>query len=185
MRGMYKIVQNEVDQALFNGIWTTVWHESGYELEFSQDVLACNIVYNEDNQAIGCAEIKPYYLDLRSSINKYAPFLEHSFVKQAAGNIGECDKVALLKSFRGKGIYTNWLLTSICISAQKNNLTAIVSLLEPMFMRALKRYYKVPIEEVSSPFFYKGDYVVPVVMDVGYINAHRKQFNWFMINADK
>ncbi|GIP18521.1 hypothetical protein J40TS1_41630 [Paenibacillus montaniterrae] len=176
---MYKSVENEVELALFNGIWTTVWREHGYELEFSENALERNIIFTEKGEAVGTSELKPYYEDSRSSINEVAPFALHPWVLQAQGKVGESDKIALLSSYRGKGTYTDDVLSSICASAAKFNLTCMVSLLEPVFMRALRILYKVPMQKLGEKTFYKGDYVVPAVMDVGYINEHPEQFTWY------
>jgi len=181
---MYKSVENEVELALFNGVWITVWREKGYELEFCEDALERSIVYSENGEVIGTSELKRYYDDKRSSINEVAPFSTHPWVVQAKGQVGESDKIALLSSYRGQGRYTDYVLSSICANAAKHNITCIVSLLEPVFMRALRILYKVPMQRLGSKTFYKGDYVVPAVMDVGYINKYSYQFSWYktMIN---
>ena len=180
---MFKVVENEVELAQFNGVWTTVWHECGYELEFGDHVLDKNIILTENKEVIGSNEIKCYYPDSRSYINTLAAFAQHPWVVQAEGKVGECDKVALLKNYRGKGMYIHDILKSICASALKHDLQYIVSLLEPVFMKALKRLFRVPMQQVGDPFFYKGDYVVPVVMDVGFVITHKEQFTWYIENA--
>lgn len=100
---MYKSVANEVDLALFNGVWITVWREKGYELEFGENALERSIIYNENGEPIGTSELKRYYADHRSSINEVAPFASHPWVVNAKGQVGESDKIALLSSYRGKG----------------------------------------------------------------------------------
>jgi len=180
---MYKSVENEVELALFNGVWTTVWREKGYELEFCDDAIERNIVFTEQDEVIGTSELKPYYADARSVINEVADFATHPWVLQANGYVGESDKIALLSSFRGKGSYTDEVLSSICASAAKHGITCMVSLLEPVFMRALRIVYKVPMQQLGKKMFYKGDYVVPAVMDVGYINGHTEQFPWYKTTA--
>lgn len=177
---MFKTVENEVELALFNGVWTTVWYESGYELEFSEHVLEKIIIFSNKGEAIGSTELKHYYLDSRSHINTLAAFARHPWVVQAKGKVAECDKVALLSQYRGKGLYIHQILTAICESARKYNFQYIVSLLEPVFMKALRKIYKVPMQEVGESFFYKGDEVVPVVMDVGYIIANFDKYNWYV-----
>lgn len=176
---MYKTVESEVELALFNGIWTTVWREQGYELEFSEEVMERSVIYTEKGEAVGTSELKRYYDDERSSINRVAPFASHPWVVRAQGKVGESDKIALLSSYRGQGAYTDYVLSSICASAAKYNIECMVSLLEPIFMRALSILYKVPMQKLGGKIFYKGDYVVPAVMDVGYINAYPEQFTWY------
>lgn len=176
---MYKKVENELELAIFNGIWTTVWSEKGYELEFSDTVLERNIISTVAGDYVGTSEIKPYYGDDRSEINKLAPFSNHPWV-QSSNYIGvEIDKIAVLKSYRTDGNHISQILSSVIHSTKPLNIKYGVTLLEPIFRRALKITFKIPMEIVGEKIYYKGDYVVPTIIDLSYIANHLDQFSWY------
>lgn len=177
---MYKTVENELELAIFNGIWTTVWREKGFDLEFSELVLAQNIISTENGDYVGTAEIKPYFTDFRSEINKFAPFSEHPCIIATSDKIAEVDKIALLKTYRSKGEHVANILSSIIYSATKLKVNYVVTLLEPVFMRALKVTFKIPMERVGEKTFYKGDYVIPAIIDIGYMIKHIEKFSWYV-----
>lgn len=178
---MFKPVENELELAMFNGIWSTVWRENGYELEFEDQVLDRFIIMTEEGNCVGTSEIKPY--DRTSPINEVAPFHLHPKVIAAGGAIAEIDKIALLKSFRSKGALVSSILSSAVYCAEKRELRYFVSLLEPIFLRALKITFKVPLERVGEKVFYKGDDVIPVLfhMEEMYRNKHR--YDWLRYPA--
>ena len=96
---MFKRVENELEFAMFNGIWTTVWNEKGFEFEFSEEFLERYVVVTEEGYYVGSIEIKPYGED--SSMNEIGPFLEHPLIQAEMGNIAEIDKLAILSTYRG------------------------------------------------------------------------------------
>ncbi|MCR8657629.1 hypothetical protein [Paenibacillus endoradicis] len=175
---MYKKVENELELAMFNGIWTTVWREKGYELEFSEDILEQNLIFTEKGEFVGTAELKPYIHDEQHKINVIAPFHKHPLIYGSKGRVGEIDKIALLKTYRVSGEYISPILSSIVHSSAKFQLRYLVSLMEPIFMRALKVTYKVPLQQLGGKMFYKGDYVIPVIFDIGYMIDHPEEFTW-------
>lgn len=174
---MFKTVESEHELAMFNGIWTTVWMEKGYDLEFSDFVLDRYIVTTDEGQIIGTAEIKPY--DLRdSTINGTAPFHLQPKIIGAEGAVAEIDKIALLRSHRSKGNYLSSLLSAAVHSAEKREMRYFVSLLEPVFLRALKISFKVPVERIGDRMYYKGDYIVPVIFDMEKMYRNKQDYNW-------
>ncbi|RIX60487.1 hypothetical protein D3P08_02710 [Paenibacillus nanensis] len=173
---MFKPVENELELAMFNGIWSTVWREKGYELEFEDRVLDRFIIMTEEGHGVGTSEIKPY--DGKSAINKVAPFHQHPKVVEAGGAVAEIDKIALLRSYRGKGSLLSSILSSAVYCAEKRTLRYFVSLLEPIFLRALKITFKVPLERVGEKVFYKGDDVVPVLFHMEEMYRNKQRYDW-------
>lgn len=45
---MYKLVTTLQEEALFHTIWTEVWMEKGFGLEFASQILGRCLVYDED-----------------------------------------------------------------------------------------------------------------------------------------
>lgn len=176
---MFKTVENELELAMFNGIWTTVWMEKGYELEFSDTVLDRYIVMTDEGHCIGTSEIKPYDVQ-NSEINKTAPFHLHPKVISDGSSVAEIDKIALLGAYRSKGSYLSALLSSAVHCAEKRNIRYFVSLLEPVFLRALKITFKIPLERIGDRLFYKGDFVVPVIFDMEAMYRNKQHYEWLI-----
>lgn len=174
---MFKIVENELELAMFNGIWTTVWREKGYELEFSDHPLQRFVVVTEEGEYVGTSEIKPYSL-AASVINEVAPFSSHPKVIEAEGAVAEIDKIALLKTYRRSGRFISDILSSAVYFAEKRKLKYFVSLLEPVFLRALQITFKVPLERIGDKIFYKGDSVIPVLFHMERIYENKASYEW-------
>ncbi len=172
---MFKRVENELELAMFNGIWTTVWMEKGYELEFSDQALERIVVVTQEGHYVGTSEIKPYSPE-RSAINSAFAFSEHPLVQNAGQAIAEIDKMALLKPYRGK--FISDLLTSAVYVAERLHIRYFVSLLEPVFLRALQITFKVPLAKLGDKRFYKGDYIVPVLFDMAHMYENKQLYNW-------
>ncbi|WP_138755330.1 hypothetical protein [Paenibacillus sinopodophylli] len=179
---MFKRVENELEMAMFNGIWTTVWMEKGFELEFSNHTLERFIVVTEEGHYVGTSEIKPYCLH-SSVINEVWPFQTNQKVIEAGNAVAEIDKMALLSPYRGR--YLSDLLSSAVYIAEKLQLKYFVSLLEPIFMRALRISYRVPLEKVGEKIFYKGDDVVPVLFDMEQMYRNKERYDWLVYPGDK
>lgn len=173
---MFKQVENELELAIFNGIWSTVWREKGYELEFADRVLDRFIIRTEEGNYVGTSEVKPY--DVTNPINKVAPFHLHPKVAEAAGAVAEIDKIALLSSYRGKGTLLSSILSSAVYCAEMRKFRYFVSLLEPIFLRALKITFKVPLERVGEKVFYKGDDVIPVLFHMEEMYHNKQRYDW-------
>ncbi|MHA6482957.1 GNAT family N-acetyltransferase [Paenibacillus sp. strain BS8-2] len=174
---MFKRVENELELAMFNGIWTTVWREKGYELEFAEQVLDRFVVLTDEGQCVGTSEIK-YYDRENSLINEIAPFGEHPKVVASEGFIAEIDKIAILGTYRRKGNLLADILSSAVYAAEKRNMDYFVSLMEPVFLRALSISFKVPLEKLGGEIFYKGDYVIPVIFDMKEMYQNKTRYSW-------
>ncbi|ANY65967.1 hypothetical protein BBD42_05450 [Paenibacillus sp. BIHB 4019] len=172
---MFKRVENELELAMFNGVWTTVWREKGFDLEFSAQALERLMIVTMEGHYVGTAEIKPY--SAASTINEAGIFQEHPELICAQGKIAEIDKIALLKPYRGQQ-YISELLSSLVYTAEERQIKYYVSLLEPVFLRALRVTFKVPLERLGEKVFYKGDYVVPMVLNVEQIYSNKQKYAW-------
>ncbi len=171
---MFKRVENELELAMFNGIWTTVWLEKGYELEFSEEVLERYVVRTDEGDYVGSAEIKPYSSE--SPINEAAAFDLHPMIQQAEGAVAEIDKMALLQTYRGH--FISDLLSGIVEFGERNKMKYYVTLMEPVLHRALRISFHIQVEKISKKVFYKGDYVIPTIVDIKEIYSHKDRYAW-------
>nr|WP_280521476.1 hypothetical protein [Paenibacillus mangrovi] len=162
---------------MFNGIWTTVWLEKGFELEFSRQILERYVVVTDEGHYVGTTEIKPYSSE--SPINEVAAFDRHPKVINAVGVVAEIDKMALLRTYRGN--FLSDLLSALVEFGEKNKLKYFVALLEPVLLRALRISFQVPLEKVANKIFYKGDYVIPTIVNVEEVYTHKDDYPWLTL----
>lgn len=173
---MFKRVENELEVAMFNGVWTTVWNEKGFEFEFSEDFLERYVVVTGEGYYVGSIEIKPYARE--SSINEVGPFLEYPLIQEEMGNIAEIDKLAILSTFRGQ--YIAELLSAIVHYAEMKQIRYYAMLLEPVLLRALRISYHVPIQKVGGRVFYKGEDVIPSIVYAQEVYMHKERYAWLV-----
>ncbi|AOZ92409.1 hypothetical protein [Paenibacillus crassostreae] len=174
---MFKRVEDDRELARYHSIWTTVWLEKGFELEFSEQVMERFVIVTNDDEYVGTTEIKPYTIN-ESMINEVAPFSTHPKLVQAEGAVAEIDKMAVLKQYRGH--YIADLLSAVVYFGEKKQLKYYVALLEPVFLRALRITFQVPYEKIGDKMFYKGDHIVPVIIDVEKVYNNKKHYSWII-----
>lgn len=172
---MFKRVENLIETALFNDIWTTVWNEKGYELEFSKETLARYVIITSEGNYIGTAEINRFDRN-SSTVLSVINLHKHILDATEKGLVAEIDKIALLKPFRGS--FISDLLSSIVYFAEKHPYRYFLSLLEPVFYRALRVSFHIPMEKLGKETYYKGGYVVPVVFDTQQMYVKMPMFHW-------
>ncbi|MUT67269.1 hypothetical protein [Paenibacillus sp. NEAU-GSW1] len=172
---MFKRVETKWELTMFNSIWTAVWKEKGYELEFSDNALERYVAISPEGKYIGTSEIKPYEPGV-SLIDNIAPFRQHPKVSADPAHVAEIDKIAVIKQYRGHPITD--LLSSAVYCAEKYQFRYFISLLEPVFYRALRITFHVPMEKIGEKTFYKGDYVIPVLFDMERMYRNKEQYEW-------
>ncbi|CAM3322476.1 hypothetical protein PALU110988_16140 [Paenibacillus lupini] len=173
---MFKSVKSEWELAMFNSIWVSVWEEKGYELEYTNQVVERFLAVSDDGEYVGTSEIKPYLLG-HNEIESVAPFRHHPKIIDDPARVAEIDKIAILQHFRGQQPISD-LLSSAVYCAEKYNFRYFISLLEPVFYRALRITFHIPMEKVGGKQFYKGDDVIPVLFDMEHIYRNKKQYDW-------
>lgn len=149
--------------------------------EFSDQVIDRYLIITGDGQYAGSVEFKPYEPQV-SGIDQVAPFYSHPLIAENAASVAEVDKVALLPEYRGKLIAE--LLSSIVDFARKMQIKYLVSLLEPVFYRALRITFHVPMYKVAERTFYKGDDVIPVIFDMQKMYNHPEQYSWLILREE-
>ncbi|GGG83713.1 hypothetical protein [Paenibacillus radicis (ex Gao et al. 2016)] len=172
---MFKKVETEWELTMFNSIWTTVWKEKGYELEYAEQALERYVAISPEGQYVGTSEIKAYTPGV-SIIDSVAPFHNHPKIAADPAQVAEIDKIAVIKQYRGHPITD--LLSSAVFSAETHQFRYFISLLEPVFYRALRITFHVPMEKAGEKTFYKGDYVIPVIFDMERMYSNKEQYEW-------
>jgi GNAT superfamily N-acetyltransferase len=175
---MYTVVQNHSQLLVFHHIWTEVWREKGFELEYEQEVLDRMIVSNEEGVSVGTFEIKPYNAEESNPIHQIAPFHEQPELMEPTAYVAEVDKVALLKQHRGANI--SRLLSAMVNYADKHHFNYYICLLEPVFARALRVSFHIPARQIAGRIAYKGDDVIPTIIHVGKIWGNKSDFEWLL-----
>ncbi|OUM96049.1 MAG: hypothetical protein A9Z00_06805 [Thermobacillus sp. ZCTH02-B1] len=172
---MLKRVETEQDLAYYHFIWMTAWREKGYEFEFSPVVLERWLVLTPEGQPVGTAEYKPF-LPGSSAFETVADIGRMPELAEKRRLVAEIDKFALLPEHRGRH-YVDDLAASVVLTARKHGIRWFVSLLEPKFCRAIRFLFHPPMTVLGPRTFYKGDDVIPVVIDVKDVLADPEAFN--------
>ncbi len=166
---MIKRVETEQELAYFHYIWMTAWREKGYAFEFSEDVLDRYLVIGPDGSFVGTSEYRGYDPDT-SAFASVLGRQETLDLNLDPTIVAEIDKFAILPEYRGKIV--SELLWSGVLVARERGIRYFVSLLDPIFHRALRIAYRAPITIVGAKTFYKGDYVLPVVINISEMAAN-------------
>jgi hypothetical protein len=175
---MYKKVETPEDLEDFNGIWMECWQEKGYDFEFNAHQSDRFLIKDSSEVWVGTVELQPYTLDEGTEINQAYPFNHLSLLKEDMLHTIIIDKVAILKEYRGKNL--DMLLSVVIHHAELHNQKYCVALLERLFYKALRYVYKVPFEMVGEKRFYKGDHVIPSVINLHEIYTNKEQFDWLV-----
>jgi hypothetical protein len=176
---MFKIVETEQEQLVFNQIWTQAWVEKGFELEYFDEVLDQCLIYDEYQIPVATVEIKPYHPKRQGDLDAVAPFCRQASIQSDPNHIAEVDKVAILQSNR-RGKNLDRLLAAIVLYAEQKDIHHYVTLLEPILFRALKVSYHVPLSRVGEKIFYKGDDVIPTIIHAQQFYQSKESYPWFM-----
>lgn len=174
---MYTVVSSTAQLAHYNRIWSEVWKEKGFELEVENEVMDKLLVSNEHDEFIGTFEVKPYQPD-KVELREVATFHLQPELISSIEKVAEVDKVALLPEHRGNNI--SRLLSAMVYYADRHLLDYYVCLLEPVFARALRISFKVPMRKIGGRTPYKGDDVVPTIIDVGRIRRNKHEYPWVL-----
>ncbi|MFC5699829.1 GNAT family N-acetyltransferase [Cohnella faecalis] len=174
---MYKRVIGPQDQSQFDSIWQEAWLEKGFELEPSNEE-SHRLLILDDETAVGTVEFKRY-IPGYASIDQVAPFQASILLRESPDAVMEVDKVAILKAHRGKHI--GKMLTAMTLFAEQEGIRYFVSLLDPVFYRALKVSFRIPIDCVSEDRpYYKGARVVPAILHVHDVYGNKERYPWLV-----
>lgn len=157
---MINVVNTAKLKTAFDAIWETCWAEKGFE--FEENPYADYFVYEEAGVNCGAFQL----CDLtKLPLDDDSIYLTHPTVRDNLHQVVEIDKLSILKTYRGNAILPQ-LLLFMADYAMEHKKRYFVALCEPILYIALRRMYNVPMEKLGDPFFYKGDNVVPILIDI-------------------
>ena len=86
----------------------------------------------------------------------------------------------MLKEHRGPNLVR--LISTLVLYSAKHQVDYYVCLLEPVFLRALRISFRIPMRVIGEKFYYKGDYVVPTIIYCGHVRDHASDYPWISLN---
>ena len=166
---MIKQVKDQVMMQAFNHIWQTCWTEKGFE--FEENPFAEYFLFEQDGVPCGAFQLCDVS---KLPLDENSVYLSHETIKQHPEQVIEIDKLSILKEYRGSTILSQLFLFMMKY-AEQNDKRYFVALCEPMLYVSIIDLYNVPVEKLGEPFYYKGDYVVPIIVDLVQAKNHFKQ----------
>lgn len=175
---MHKRVTNLKELAIFDSIWMETWTEKGFEIDLSSENVIERYLILDGQSPIGTVEFKQYRPSI-GELDRIAPFHTAPSILRSPDTVVEVDKVAIRKDQRGKHI--DKLMTALMLFAEEWGCTQYVSLLDPVFYRALRIVFGIRMDVVSKDKpFYKGAPVVPAVLHVQDVVDHKERYPWLL-----
>lgn len=177
---MFRQVFTENEKKIFISLWEEACIEKGYEMEPFNPDSSLYLILNSKDNPIGTLECIPY---LRRLEDELFCFQLLDLVKRDPSKVFIIDKVCLTKKERGANIRK--VFDAIYNYSKLNNYSYGIALLEPNFYRSLKIFYKLPINRVTKEkLFYKGDYVVPSIIDIEMVRGNFMKYEWMFNNVE-
>ena len=175
---MYKRVTNLKELTIFDSLWMETWTEKGFEIDLSSDNVIERYLILDGQAPIGTVEFKKY-TPLLGELDRIAPFHAAESIRLSPDTVVEVDKVAIRKDQRGKHI--DKLMTALMLFAEQWGCKQYVSLLDPVFYRALRIVFNIRMDVVSNDKpFYKGAPVVPAVLHVDDVVQNKERYPWLL-----
>lgn len=170
---MYKLVKTKEDLDLFHSIKKIVWESKNFEMEWAKSNSAQFLFYM-DGEAGGTFEFTPYMYSSDYIKEIFDPHLLPSM------RVVETDSFAVLPKFRGK--LGREIVSFMIAYAQFMGFTHGIGLADEKIVRSFPNTYGIPTVSVRDKFFYKGEYVTPVIFDFlsVYTNLHADKYAWFI-----
>ncbi|PHA02313.1 N-acetyltransferase [Bacillus pseudomycoides] len=171
---MYKYVNSIKDLQTFHQIKKVVWDEKGFEMEYAKEGSDLFLLMDEEGEAGGTIEFTPY--------SKTRDFMRDVFDNSLGDkmHVMEWDSGAVLPKFRGK-LGRNMVCLMVDY-AERYGYTHVIGIYDPRFFNSVKNKYKFEIEQIDKEFYYKGDYVIPAILNVAemYNNKKDERFSWYV-----
>lgn len=169
-------VTNEIQKALFDGIWKKVWDEKGFEHEHSD---GDSFLLYVEGRAAGTIQFVP--LDFRGNGKEFEKLCDGSRIatlKAHPGQVFVIDKFAIAKEFRSTRAL-DMLMFSLFEYAEKNRQLYAVALLDPLFYRLIRFQYHFKVEKIGARVYYKGADVIPILMDGRHFLEQKGRYEWY------
>lgn len=184
---MLRLVNSEYLKQVFDEIWKQVYSLCNYELEEfnGEDVVRFVVKHHTKETHVGTIEI---LLDYKKNGKDYEDLFKFSKTKEIKRKQKKTciiQKVAILPEYQGGG-YLEYLLNGMVYAIEKHDLDYAIAFIEPKLYLALKMMYGVEIFKPINPdtgksakrFEYKGDDVIPVVIDLKATLTKKEKLTW-------
>lgn len=172
---MYKPVQSTTEFQQFNHLLLQSWLEKGFDAEIAEGDTDCFLFSLDDQNWCGTLEIKPFELSTYAQLFD----IDHEILGALKiDKMMEIDKLSILQQKRNSGILEEILY----VSAKHTSLhqcSHVVALIEPKFFRAIRTFYKLPAVQFGPKFLYKGDMVVPMIIDAKEAKRKFEEQGWY------
>ncbi|MFC5531690.1 hypothetical protein [Cohnella yongneupensis] len=175
---MYKRVTNLKELTTFDSIWMETWTEKGFEVDpYSANVIERYLIM-DGHAPIGTVEFKKYTPRV-GELDQIAPFYAAESIRMSPDTVVEVDKVAIRRDQRGKHI--DKMMTALMLFAEQWGCRQYVSLLDPVFYRALRIVFNIRMDVVSNERpYYKGAPVVPAILHVSDVVDNKERYPWLL-----
>lgn len=168
----FKIVETPEEMEIFKKIWLEVCHEMTFETEdfHTRQTGMHFLIKNEEGDYVGTVEIGKYLNNDKSTVQYYHDFSKIDKVAKEMNHTYEGDKACIYPKYRSSGLIYNM----IYIMMFHHFITGSVYYIGAMewkFNKAMKRFYKVPIEEIGERQKFNDFYLQPTMLNIkDYIN---------------
>ncbi|WP_099354748.1 hypothetical protein [Fredinandcohnia onubensis] len=176
---MLQIVNSEELQDAFDKIWMKVYSEKNYDLEPYQgkDVYRFLVQHKQNNSYVGTIEIILNYCKNGNSYEQLFPFSKLDEVSEHINKVIIIQKISIKSELQREG-YLEFLLYTLYILTKQYNLKYGIAFIEPKLYLALKMIYSISVKKVGNKFLYKGDVVIPVVIDLHNTLNRENEITW-------
>jgi hypothetical protein len=171
----YKKVQTEEELNIFDSIWIPAWQEKGFELECLLGKVDRYLIKNENDENIGTISFRLYKNE--SPIDEVFHFHQIEKVKNNLGKIVEIENLAIDKEHRGIDNLKR-VVGTIVDYGIKGDYKFLIAVIDPLFLRLVKRYFPVELIILSGAIQYKGTKLVPIMIDADQTLLHIDNYKW-------
>lgn len=172
---MYKQVRTQADLDTFYSIVDSVWAEKHYTPE-RFDGTDKFLLRNEEEPWGAVLEISP--------IEKSDPQIKELFLPYVNGlSVVDMPTIAVLPQYRGKlGTKTIALGVKYC---EEHKIEHIISVNNPVFFRAIKVSYNIPLTRIQDFIDYKGVPFIPAILHISHVYQNKHQYPWLFYPTEQ
>ena len=188
---MFKKVETENEQAIFEQIWSDVCEEKGflpdpcvdhatrYLIDNRLVVNGQTVVPEEGFQYIGTIELVPYNPAVYTTVEgRFEPYDTYHKVKDHGHRTFEIDKLCITKDYRSKGHLPD-VLHALMEHGEEANVKYYIATTEYAFYRTLKIGCSVKLEQIGDRIRRPKNSMIPMLCDVDVLFARIDEYEWY------
>ncbi|MGO0060431.1 GNAT family N-acetyltransferase [Brevibacillus fluminis] len=165
---MYKQVRTASELAIFYSIVDFVWAEKSYARERFEGTDKF-LLQAEDGEWGAVLEASP--------LEKSDPIIRELFSPYIRDlSVVDIPTIAVLPQYRGSlGTKAISLSVKYC---EEHGYEHVISVNNPVFFRALKITYKMPLTRIDQAINYKGSPFIPAILHISRIYRNKSDYPW-------